>query len=178
MTESALPSTPEWIPVWYGHDREYLVRYLDHEGRKHDWHVRFDNFDGTGRHRNMAFYAWPDVPDPDVWDKPVLLHRRLADAKDEFALRVVHGWQRGFGYADGDAGRPVYGRGGERRERRFIVAELNGRAVCARCGKAMTLWGDGCLRAHNRPRSLDRCAGSHKAPAVETVTFAHLEVGT
>lgn len=160
-------SAPEWIPVWYGHDREYLVRFLDDEGRKHDWHVRFDNFDGTGRRRNMAFYAWPDVPDPDRWDKPVPLHRRLADAKDEFLVRIVHGWQRGFGYADGDAGRPVYGRGGQRRERRFIVAELNGRGICPQCGKSVHVRVDETLNAHHRPRSLDRCVGTHGAPAVE-----------
>lgn len=165
---------PEWIPVWHGR-HGYLVRFTDADNRKHDWHVAFDNFDGTGRRKHMAWYAWPDIPNPDVWDKPVRLSRSIREARDEFLIRIVHGWQGCYGYADYDSSRPVYGKGDQRRERRFILAELTGRAICARCGKSMTLWGDGCLRAHNRPRSLDRCAGSHQAPAVEPTTFAHLE---
>jgi hypothetical protein len=171
------PTTPEWIPVWHGR-HEYLVRFADAENRNHDWHVAFDNFDGTGRRKHMAWHAWPDIPEPDVWDKPVWLSRRIGEAKNEFLVRVVHSWQPGYGFAEDGAGDAVYGKGGRRRERRFIVAELTGRGICARCGKSMTLWGDGCIRAHNRPRGLDRCAGSHQAPAVEPTTFAHLEEGT
>lgn len=163
---------PEWIAVWHGR-HAYLVRFADAEGRRHDWHVQFDNFDGTGRRRHMAWHAWPDVPDPDRWDKPVFLHRRLADAQEEFWIRIVHGWQSCFGYAEHDSARPIYGRPGERRERRFILAELTGRGVCPRCPKTPHLRTDGTLNAHRPPRSLDRCPGTHGAPAVETPLCGH-----
>lgn len=164
---------PEWIPAQDG--RQFAVSFTDADGRQHDWHVFLDSFDGTGRRRNVAWHAWPDVPDWDRWDRPVLLHRRLAGAKDEFLVRIVHGWQPGYGFAEGEGFRPIYGRGGQRRERRFIVAELTGRGICPRCGKSVHVRVDGGLNAHNRPRSLDRCSGSHKPPAVEPTTFAHLE---
>jgi len=163
---------PEWIPTQDG--RQYEVSFTDADGRQHDWHVFLDNFDGTGRRRNMAWHAWPNVPDWDRWDRPVWLHRRIGDARDEFLVRIVHGWQRGYGFADGGAGDAIYGRDGIRRERRFIVAELTGRGICARCGKSVHVRVDGTLNAHRRPRSLDRCGGTHQEPAVEPETFACL----
>lgn len=169
-----LPSTPEWIPVWHGLPKTYLVRFLDAGGRKHDWTVQWNNFDGTGRRRNMAYYAWPDIPDPDRWDKPVLLHRSIGGAKDEFLVRIVHGWQPGYGFAEGEGFRPIYGKGLWRRERRFIVAGLTGRGVCPQCPKMVHVRVDGTLNAHNRPRSLERCAGTHERPEKEFVTVASM----
>ena len=163
-------NTPEWIPNGRTARPDYLVRFTDVDGRRHDWHVRWDNFDGTGRRRHMAWHAWPDIPDPDRWgDRPVWLSRSIVTAREEFLLVVVHGWQRGFGYAEDDGHRPVYGKDGARRERKFILAELTGRGVCPRCCKSVHVRTDGALNAHNRPRSLDRCDGSHQAPAVETL---------
>ena len=158
---------PEWIAVWAGR-HGYLVRFTDTEGRRHDWNVQFDNCDGTSRRRQMAWHAWPDIPDPDEWDKPLWLSRSIATARDEFLLVVVHGWRRGFGYADGDSARPIYGKPGARRERRFIVAELTGRGVCPRCPKLPRLLKNGTLNAHHEPRSSARCLGTHKPPAAET----------
>lgn len=162
-SDNARANTPEWIPNGRIARPDYLVRFADVDGRRHDWHVRFD---GTGR-RNMAWHAWPDFPDPDRWDKPVRLARRIGDAMDEFLLLVVHGWVRGFGYADGDGNRPIYGKGDERRERRFVVAGITGRSVCPHCPKSPQVRTDGMLTAHNRPHSLDRCPGSRGEPATE-----------
>ncbi|ACU71827.1 hypothetical protein Caci_2918 [Catenulispora acidiphila DSM 44928] len=173
MTDTSA-TNPEWIPVWYGYDREFLVRFTDADNRRHDWHVRSDNFDGTGRRRHMAWHAWPDIPDPERWDKPVFLHRRLADAKDEFALVVMQGWRRGFGYTESVTGSPIYGRDSARRERRFLVAELHGRGICPRCGKLVHVRTDGMLNAHNRPRSLDRCDGTHGPAVAELKTLAQM----
>ena len=41
------------------------------------------------------------------------------------------------------------------------------RAVCPRCGKSVHVRVDGTLNAHRRLRSVDRCGGSHEAPAVK-----------
>ena len=160
---------PEWINTWPARRPDYLVRFIDTDGRQHDWHVKYDNFDGTGRRRHMAWHAWPDIPDPDRWDKPLWLSRSIVTARDEFLLVVVHGWHRGFGYADHESHRPIYGKDGTRRERTFILAELTGRGVCPRCSKSVHVRTDGTLNAHNRPRSLDRCSGSHQAPAIDAV---------
>lgn len=162
----ATANVPEWIATWNGKPG-YLIRFTDAEGRRHDWNAAFDDFDGTGRRRNMAWHAWPDIPDPDRRDQPVFLHRRIGDAKDEFLLRIVHGWQAAFGYVDHDSARPIYGKPGARRERRFILAELTGYGVCPRCTKNPHVRVDGTLNAHNRPRSVDRCVGTHRAPAEE-----------
>jgi hypothetical protein len=158
-------AAPEWIPNGHTARPDYLVRFTDTDGRRHDWHARYDNFSGIGRRRNMAWHAWPDIPDG---EDPVWLGWRINDAKDEFLLLVVHGWTRPFGFVDGDTGRPIYGKGDVRRERKFILAELTGRSVCPRCHKTPHVRVDGTLNAHHRPRSLDRCPGSHGKPAVET----------
>lgn len=46
------------------------------------------------------------------------------------------------------------------------------RSICPRCGKSVHVRVDGTLNAHNRPRSLDRCGGSHEVPAVEAAVSA------
>jgi hypothetical protein len=158
---------PEWIPNGRIARPDYLVRFADADGRRHDWHVRYDNFDGTGRRRHMAWHAWPDLPDPDLSDRPVWLSRGIVTAREEFLVRIVHGWQKGYGYAEGEGHRPIYGKDGVRRERKFVVAELTGRGVCPRCWKTPHIRANGTLNAHNRPRSLDRCSGSHGEPAAE-----------
>lgn len=58
-----------------------------------------------------------------------------------------------------------------------LVAELTNRAICPWCGKSVHVRVNGTLNAHNRPRSLDRCGGSHEAATVEIETFAHLGMG-
>jgi hypothetical protein len=165
VTDQLAQSTgPEWIPNGRTARPDYLVRFTDTDGRRHDWHARYDNFDGTGRRRNMAWHTWPDIRDE---EDPIWLGWRIGDAKDEFLLLIVHGWSRPFGFVNGDTSRPIYGKGDVRCERKFIVAELTGHGVCPRCSKTPQVRTDGMLGAHNRPRSLDRCSGSHGEPASE-----------
>ena len=165
----AVAKPPEWITVWSGRHAEFLVRFTDDTGRRHDWHVGRGRFGRHGERSPLGWYAWPEIPDRIQWGEPTFLHTRLPDAREELLLLVVHHWRRPFGYADGDASRPIYAKGIDRRERAFIVAELTGRAICAGCGRAHKLRTDQTVLAHKKPRSTNRCAGALQSPAVEPV---------
>lgn len=175
------PSAPEWIRVWNGGPYwDYLARFTDTDGRRHDWNIRFDNFDGDGRRSHMAWHAWPEIPDPDLWDRPVHLSGGIREAQDEFLIRIVHGWQPGFGYAEYNTNRPIYGKDGVRRERAFILAELTGRGVCPQCWRVVGVGPGGSTNGsfgvsvkadalHRHGPHKGRCPGSFGAPAKETV---------
>lgn len=165
----AAANKPDWIQVWSGRHGEYLARYTDADGRRHDWHVCKDRLGGRGERSPLGWYAWPEIPDRKRWDGPLFLDSRLADARDEFLLLVVHGWGRPFGYADGDGCRPIYAKDGIRRERAHILAELTGDRICRGCSRPRKTRADGTIVAHIAPDTLDRCRGTHGEPAAEPV---------
>lgn len=160
------------MPIWTGAGTDYAIRFTDHAGRERTWFARYNPQAQHGqRDWSVAgWWAWPERWD-DVWERElVFLTGRRADAVDEFALLVVHGWMRPFGYVGGDTGRPIYGKGSVRRERAFIVAELTGCGVCSTCHRVMRLDEGGLLRRHGRHTA--RCPGSHRIPAEEPALVA------
>ena len=106
-----LPPKPTWTRVdpW-----EWTVTVTLASGTERTRRVRKTRFADRSR---KAWFVLDDGHEP-WW-----LAANLADAKDEFLL-AWHGWTRPFGFVDGDATRPIYGKRGLRRERAVILVEI------------------------------------------------------
>lgn len=106
-----LPPKPVWTRVdpW-----EWTVTVTPASGNERTHRVRKTRFKDRGR---KEWFVLDDGHEP-WW-----LAANITDAKDEFLL-AWHGWTRPFGFVDGDATRPIYGKREQRRERAVILAEI------------------------------------------------------
>ena len=112
-----LPPKPVWTRVdpW-----EWSVAVTRASGVEVTYRVVKDNFSRDESRRQRGRREWWALQDG---HEPWWLARRIDDAKDEFLL-AWHGWTRPFGFVDGDATRPIYGKGSKRRERAVVLAEI------------------------------------------------------
>lgn len=154
-------------PIWTRAGTDCTIRFTDHAGREHTWFARYNDRAQQGQREwsCRGWWAWPDHWDADGERELLFLAGARDDATDEFLLLVVHGWARPYGFVDGDANRPIYGKGDVRRERAFIVAEITAGGVCSTCHRVMRIDESGFLRRHGRHTAT--CPGSHRSPADE-----------